>query len=229
MRITSSWYNYPRAILGSAEKRLVEWLASNVRPGETWIDVGAHYGYTALALCEYVGKIGRVIAFEPNLCTAGCLFQTREANGLTQLVVVPFGLGDVPALSLCPTRPEYLGMTRFYGRSATGLDPGNRGWDAYVIAFDRVWPVLCSGNVEVSGIKVDVQGDEAYVLRGMADTLRSQRPKLVVEYHRNADLDEVLDALDAAGYSRNGRDIDAPSPVESSDLAHGHNYEFRPS
>ena len=50
MRINASWFNYPRAILGVAEKRLVQWFADNVQPGETWIDVGAHGGFAAQAL-----------------------------------------------------------------------------------------------------------------------------------------------------------------------------------
>jgi hypothetical protein len=145
-----------------------------------------------------------------------------------QLVVVPFGLGDVRILTLCPTLPEYLGMARLHDHSAPQPDPGNSGPAAYVIAFDQLWPVLCGEEGAISGIKIDVQGDEAAVLRGMAEALRAQKPKLVVEYHNNADLGEVLDALEAAGYSRRGRDIDGASSEESSKLIHGHNYEFRP-
>src|SRR4051812_13807854 len=47
--IFTSWHDYPGAILGTTERPLVEWLQRNVRPNETWIDVGAHYGYTAIA------------------------------------------------------------------------------------------------------------------------------------------------------------------------------------
>src|SRR5437867_5167488 len=71
-RIYTSWHDYPGAILGTTERPLLEWFWRNVSPGETWIDAGAHYGYTAIALCRLVGSAGRVFAFEPVLSTAGC-------------------------------------------------------------------------------------------------------------------------------------------------------------
>src|SRR5947209_1348739 len=43
--IVTSWHDYPGALLGSTERPLLEWFYMNVHLGETWIDVGAHYGY----------------------------------------------------------------------------------------------------------------------------------------------------------------------------------------
>src|SRR5436309_14367938 len=93
-RIYTSWHAYPGAILGTTERPLLEWFGRNVLPGETWIDIGAHYGYTAIALCSLVGPTGRVVAFEPVLSTAGCVASTRELNRLGQLRVVPLGLAS---------------------------------------------------------------------------------------------------------------------------------------
>src|SRR6202040_132627 len=69
-RLMTSWHDYPGALLGSTEKPLLEWFARNVGDSETWLDVGAHYGYTAIALSRLVGQKGRVFAFEPVLSTA---------------------------------------------------------------------------------------------------------------------------------------------------------------
>src|SRR2546427_6871891 len=83
-RIVTSWHDYPAAILGTTERALLEWFEHNVQPGETWLDVGAHYGYTALALGRLVGPVGRVFAFEPMVSTAGHLGRTRSLNLLSQ-------------------------------------------------------------------------------------------------------------------------------------------------
>src|SRR5206468_10103171 len=72
LRIVTSWHDYPGAILGRTERPLLDWFERNVRAGETWLDVGAHYGYTAIALSRLVGLRGRVFAFEPVVATAGC-------------------------------------------------------------------------------------------------------------------------------------------------------------
>ena len=46
--------------------------------------MGAHYGYTALALSRLVGEEGRVFAFEPVPETAGCLAATAEVPSTTE-------------------------------------------------------------------------------------------------------------------------------------------------
>src|ERR1700687_2761905 len=95
--IVASWHDYPAAILGYTEHALLGWVGDHVRAGETWRDVGAHYGYTAIALSRLVGPAGRVFAFEPMLSTAGYLAQTRGLNRLAQLTSGPVSLrGPTP-------------------------------------------------------------------------------------------------------------------------------------
>ena len=97
-RIVTSWRDYPAAILGRTEIPLLDWCYANARPGQTWLDVGAQYGYTAIALAQLVGSGGRVFAFEPMLSTAGCLGQTRMLNDLSQITVLPLALGNCAGL-----------------------------------------------------------------------------------------------------------------------------------
>src|SRR5436190_11305500 len=99
-RIVTSWHDYPGAITGRTERGLLAWFENNVRRGETWLDVGAHYGYTAIALSRLVGAKGRVFAFEPMLATAGCLDRTRALNGLSQLTLIPCALGTPESVDL---------------------------------------------------------------------------------------------------------------------------------
>ena len=53
--IFTSWYDYPAAILGYTEGPLLDWFFKNVNKSETWLDVGAHYGFTSIALSDLVG------------------------------------------------------------------------------------------------------------------------------------------------------------------------------
>ena len=62
-QIVTSWHDLPALITGRTERSLLDWLTMNVKPGETWLDIGAHCGYTAIALCRLVGDQGRVFAF----------------------------------------------------------------------------------------------------------------------------------------------------------------------
>lgn len=221
--ICASWRDYPRAILGRAEPELVTWFQAKVKPGETWLDIGAHYGYTALALSRLVGKRGRVFAFEPILRTAGHLSRTRSANGLDQLVVVPLALGEEPELTVVRDVCCFRGMAQMTAAA-------EHGELVLSIALDHLWPRLCGADTRVSGIKVDVQGMEISVVRGMTEILRNHRPKLVVEYHGQADLDAFLLAISEAGYDPVARPLEPASTAGGGALfQHARNYEFRPA
>jgi FkbM family methyltransferase len=206
--IVTSWHDYPAAITGVTERSLLEWFGKNVRLGQTWLDVGAHYGYTAIALSRLVGLEGRVFAFEPMLSTAGYVSQTQQLNNLPQLIVLPFGLGASEPLEM-----KKLPVTRGMVDSTLSREEGHTEWQEIIMVarFDWLWQQICEKNERIDGVKIDVQGMEIEVLQGMLGTLRRQRPKLVVEVHRDVDRKELLDLIETAGYSSQAIPIE---PVE---------------
>lgn len=227
-RIVTSWYDYPAAILGRTEGPLLQWFCENALPGQTWLDIGAHYGYTALALAKAVGPKGRVFAFEPMLASAGCLAQTRRLNGLAQLVVVPVGLGSTRGVTLSrlPVVRGMVDSTLLVGR------PGRSaaGWEEtlLVTCLDELWPTLVGDETEVHGIKLDVQGMELEVVSGMAQLLVRARPRLVVEVHTGVSRPALLELLGVAGYHRPAVPI-APVPGETTPAFHDdQSYVFLP-
>jgi FkbM family methyltransferase len=200
--IVTSWHDYPAAILGQTERPLLDWFANNVRSGETWLDIGAHYGYTAIALSRLVGSNGRAFAFEPMLSTVGYLTQTRQLNNLPQLTIVPFGLSSSPNIEIV-TLPVTRGMID------STISLKNTWKEAILVAgLDGLWPQICNGVDEIHGIKIDVQGMEIEVLRGMMVLLSQFKPKLVVEFHTGVDRTCLLDLIDQAGYPRRGTPIE---------------------
>jgi FkbM family methyltransferase len=217
-RIVTSWHDYPASIMGRTERDLLDWFQHNVKPGETWLDVGAHYGYTAIALSQLVGPSGRVFAFEPVVSTAGCVAQTRSLNGLTQATVVPCGLGAPESLAYLKL-PLERGMA-----DRTLTTDAERGWESIQIArLDWLWPRLNGGIDAVHGMKIDVQSMEIEALRGMEGLLQRQHPKLVVELHAGVDRSTVLDLLARAGYQTRGCAIE---PQVGADLKDNHSYAF---
>ena len=214
--LVTSWHDYPAALLGYAEPGLLAWFGKTVRPGETWLDLGAHYGYTSMALCQYVGKTGRVFAFEPVLSTAGHLSSTREANRLSQMTVVPFALANHKEITSVKVQ-----IRKAMAQSADAAPNHAWGEDIYCIALDTIWNRICGQVDTVSGIKIDVEGMECQVLRGMMGILRKHKPRLVIEIHqsRGVDLETVAPILREAGYDPRGCVLEPASDLDR-------NYEF---
>lgn len=202
--IVTSWHDYPSAIMGRTERSLLDWFVQNVEPGETWLDVGAHYGYTAIALSRLVGQTGRVFAFEPMLSTAGYLAQTRLINSLPQLTVLPLALAVPENLEL-KQLPTVRGMVDSTIQSGEWLET------ILVARLDWLWPQICDGQQQIDGIKIDVQGMEIETLRGMSGLLEVFKPKLAVEFHPGVARDVLLDMIEDLGYMREGMPIE---PVE---------------
>jgi FkbM family methyltransferase len=221
-KIHTSWHDYPGAILGTTERNLLRWLAANVQPGETWLDVGANCGYTAIALSRLVGESGRVFAFEPVVSTAGCLSRTRELNGLDQMTVVPLALGSLPDIQTLRV-PATRGMADYT------LEGASLSETIYAISLDALWPALGGADSVVHGIKIDVQGMELQVIAGMRELLARWAPKLIVEFHRGVNRGEALELLASAGYSMDFEPVerDDAGNALAGTLANDASYVFR--
>jgi FkbM family methyltransferase len=221
--LVTSWHDYPAGILGRTEGPLLDWFSKQVRAGDTWIDVGAHYGYTAFALARLVGSGGRVFAFEPVTMTAGCVDRGRLLNRFEQLTVLPMGLGAANTFEM-----RRLPLTRGMA-DATCEGSAHAYVNGAFARFDWLWPLVHGGNGTIHGIKIDVQGMELEVLDSMRDALRHWRPRVVVELHAGVSRERVLRLLSDAGYSGEGAAIDPAEGEGASRLLDDRSYAFNPA
>jgi FkbM family methyltransferase len=206
--IVTSWFDYPAAILGRTERPLLECFANNVGMGETWLDIGAHYGYTAIALSRLVGPTGRVFAFEPMLNTAGCIARTRCLNDLKQLTVIPIALGNCPDLAI-----ESLYSVR--GMIDSTLQDSAGFKETFVSSsLDWLWARISGHDLLIDGIKIDVQGMELQVLEVMTEVAKKYRPKLLIEVHKGVSRPKLLDLVASIGYLPRGSAVE-PLPGET--------------
>lgn len=218
MQLVTSWHDYPAGILGRTELPLLAWLRQRVRHGETWLDVGAQYGYTAIALARLVGPRGRVVAFEPLVRTASHLTRTARLNRMRHVTVLPLGLGSPETLTIqsLPTTKGMLDSTLSAGDHEHFLEA----------RLDWLWPRIRGGEDRIDGVKIDVQGMEIDVLRGMVDILARLHPTIVVEVHRGVSRAALVDVLASAGYTSRGTPVDPNAGAPHHDYVDDHSYVF---
>ena len=154
-----------------------------LRPGDVVYDVGANIGYTSMLFSYAVAPNGWVKAFEPAPRAFRFLF--HEAKGDSRIQCVNIALSDA-AGSLAFYETENLAT------SSLGPVPGVDPIQVPVHTLDRI----AEGGLRPTFVKIDVEGHEPAVFRGMVGTLAGAHPPTVVFEALSSDaLTTVLETL----------------------------------
>jgi FkbM family methyltransferase len=179
-------------------------LKNFLRPGDTFVDVGAHVGLFTVLAGHYVGATGRVYAFEPCSETYRRLLENVELNGLANVFCRRTAMSNRRGrVELTMSLDGYDGCNSL-ARPFLGNHFGAESVDS--IAWDEF-----AGEQGLAGrvamMKIDVEGWETQSLDGGARTLsRDDAPILQVEFCDRAaatsgsSCRELYRALESLGY-----------------------------
>jgi FkbM family methyltransferase len=216
LRLSSDHLPYNHAqghglIRGVLEPEVQEALRRHVFLGAVVYDVGANLGFFTILSARLTGPDGRVDAFEPVPQCADAVRANAALNGFGAVHVHELAAGE-------------------HDRDAELLVPGEHAW-AHLADRGRHWdtryavtvPVRSLDALIASGelpppdvIKLDVEGSEIAVLRGLAQTLRAHAVVVVCELHEtNA---EVLALMESLGYTV--ENLEGPEPVADAGPVH---------
>lgn len=166
----------------NSEIRLAKFLINNLATGDTFLDVGAHYGYFTMLAATLVKNTGQVIAFEASKNTFAIL--NKNTQHLTNISAVNKAVSDT-AGSI--TFYEFPNLYSEYN-SIDITQFKNTKW------FDKEAPVkntietvplaafLAAENLQPTIIKIDVEGAEYKVISGLQAHLAAQAPLIAMEY-----------------------------------------------
>ncbi|MBI1817063.1 MAG: FkbM family methyltransferase [Deltaproteobacteria bacterium] len=174
-----------------------------LKPGDRFVDVGANIGMITLLAARLVAPAGTVDAVEPNPECCDRLDRCLELNAIRHVRVHRVGFADSAMQLTLSVLTSHSGL----GTLARVPEP-----DQHLVSARFTVPVVCGDEVietdaaPVTAIKIDAEGFECRVLRGMARTLARWHPLVITE---------VVPAwLQRAG----------STPLELFDLMHGHRY-----
>jgi FkbM family methyltransferase len=187
---------------GIYEPEQTSWATECLSPGDRFVDIGANFGwYTSLASTR-VGPTGEVFAFEPSPLAAGVIATTIQENGLKNITLLNVAVGEADGETQI-----YLPIDdAVHSPSAFVSDESFVPLEVKVIALDQFAPI--SNGREIRLVKIDVEGYEPNVLRGMQQIARRGLIKnLICEFNsgwlRRADVttDELLEQIKSYGFS----------------------------
>ncbi|MEV6395382.1 FkbM family methyltransferase [Streptomyces sp. NPDC051907] len=181
-------------MFGVWEPHMTHWLQRRLRPGDTFVDVGANIGYVSVLASRLVGESGRVVAIEASPAFHHRLRQHARLNGCANIRAVNAAVSDQrKPLTFVLASSKNLGANSIvpYDGPAESVfeieaSPLPDLLDAEEIARARV-------------IKIDVEGAEGGVVRGLAPMLDLLRPdaEITVEVtpDRMAQLGDSVEEL----------------------------------
>jgi FkbM family methyltransferase len=173
-------------------------IATAVRQGDTVVDVGANRGMFALTAVRQVGSAGRIICFEPNPKCVDILERDLHLNSIDNVTVYNVGLSDENAELTLSIPHINHGEATF-------------GFSTYLNVDKIAVPVRVGDDmlhdVTPTVIKIDVEGYEPRVLKGLKETITKARPVIVTEVirqhlcHCGFSLEELSGLMGKLGYN----------------------------
>lgn len=170
------------------EPEELEIIRRHCPPGAVFCDIGTNIGNHTIYALKFL-RAARAILFEPNPAAIEILMSNLELNGLIDrcdLTHLGIGLSDAPAMSATgPVRKNNMGGARLV--EGEGDIPLKRGDE-----------VLAGQPVDF--VKIDVEGMEMAVLRGLDSLVAARRPTMFVEVD-NANRAAFKDWVAAQDYA----------------------------
>lgn len=181
---------------GFWETWITQAVARHIRPGMLCADVGANWGYYTVLLSKFTGEGGHVTAWEPATSVAPLLRSTLALNGCNNVTVVQAAATDVKGESFLHAPIIQNGIGVLFGSShLTGEDKGIRVKTQPLDDY--------AGDADFDFVKIDAEGAELLVWRGMKRSLKNPRIVVLMEFAphgREADALELLADIERQGF-----------------------------
>jgi len=152
-----------------------------LKPGMTFVDVGANWGYFTMLAAHGVEKTGRIISLEPDPRLFPMLMENLEINRLHQVTALQIAAGSKSGWLTLAGFDESHGN---FGLSRV-VDHSPRVDRTFRVAAQSLDEVFHQENLKaIDLVKMDIEGAEGLALQGMQDSLANQFVRrLLLELH----------------------------------------------
>ncbi len=165
------------------EPETIEWIKM-FNPYSVFFDVGANIGIYSL-YCAAIHPDNTIIAFEPDKKNYTRLLENISKNGFNNIISFPWIITDKRRKSGFQTQSDEIG-------SSGGQMQGKGGIICHSIDTMRLGTPR--------HLKIDIDGQEIKVIRGMKKTLKDPRLKSVLIEIDN-DRDEIMSTFCDTGFT----------------------------
>jgi FkbM family methyltransferase len=190
---------------GEYDTHLINTILSLIDPKSVFLDIGANIGFYTIALGDFFRRnstSGKVIAFEPFEANYNRTVENIRDNNLSNWCSVKkIGLSSDSREELLVLREDFL-EGAFTGNASIATDNNfDNGFVKVLIKvekLDDIWKTYRTEGQRIDWIKIDIEGHEDFCLLGGQETIRRDRPTILMEVNkpyyqaRNVEINKVF-------------------------------------
>ncbi len=174
------------------EPETINWIMNYIEDGDVLYDIGACVGQYSL-LTGYLYPKSTIYAFEPHVKNFRRILDNITLNKSENVVPVYLALSDKPGLETFCLYQKETGTT---GSQLYHLEGAQLSYKIQVLTVDQLTSIFDFPN----HIKIDVDGIEFDIIKGMEQTLKDPRLKSVlVEF--NEKTEEIIKLFEDNGFT----------------------------
>jgi FkbM family methyltransferase len=168
--------------IDTIETKLFELL---IKPGNIFVDVGAHLGWYSVIVSRLVGSAGKVFSFEPNPFSYGMLKKNLAENKCANVSAEQFAVSDENGeCSIYTIGDLWFGSRIIDPRKDPDffITPNVSDFDDKTIRESKVRKISLDnyfGNSRVDFVKIDTEGNDGHVFAGMQNLIKNN-PQIII-------------------------------------------------
>ena len=195
---TSDFLQRELYVFRDFEPAITHEIKKRLKPGDIFVDIGANVGFYSLIAAQAACK---VYAFEPAPKTRSILERNLRLNGAKNVTAIEVALSDAAGEG-----ELFLDAKNNSGAASLRRSPNSGNSVSITLdTYDHYSAVNALPNPAL--IKIDVEGAEVKVLKGMAELLsRPRRPPVILEVSEwsleamGSSKDELFKLMTSYGY-----------------------------
>lgn len=152
---------------GQWEGLMSRTIKASLSPGDCAMDIGANMGYDSLLMSQTVGATGSVIAFEPDHNNLRRLLENTKNLQFQNVAIISLALADIESLARIEiANIENTGLSNLRHVEGNSL--------SQPVVVSRLESLMeLEKPINISLVKIDVEGFEFKVIKGMGNFLNN--------------------------------------------------------
>lgn len=172
-----SYIEYTILSTGTYEDEIGKLIRTSLKPGFIAVDIGANIGLQSIRMSQACGAEGKVFAFEPLVYLQQKYKRNIALNRCDNVTLLPYALSDTADEREISVNAAEWNQGTF---SLSQQQQGNSRQQLIIKVGDELPELANAPRIDL--IKIDVEGFEFQVMRGLQQTLSKHKPRIIFEY-----------------------------------------------